>query len=976
MASDVPTIAKPGSSPEASGAPAEGHPTAPDRPAADAGGSGWTPLIGGPAGRSAPELEGPTAPVPSISPPGQEPDSQSAAPSLSVSGVQQLAATLEKGQKLGRYMLLDKLGEGGMGVVYAAYDPELDRKVALKILAARISAGGPQAAAAAQARLLREAQAMARVKHPNVITVYDVGTIGDQVFVAMELVDGGTLGRWFRNTPRTYKEILHAFTEAGKGLAAAHAAGLVHRDFKPDNVLVSQDGRVQVTDFGLARLVSSSDEDTTDDLAAQASEPRRTDTDERRLIETQLTQVGAVVGTPAYMPPEQHLGQVPDARSDQFSFCAALYFALFTVRPFDPQVLAAHAGRVLGDGNTSRTRLERPNLRRERAASLGKGIIRDPPREPKVPAFVKQVLMRGLAVDPADRFDSMEALLAQLHREPRLQQRRLLGGVGAALAAAVALLVYQGASQRSSMCRGAERKLEGIWDEPSRDMVVKQFQQTGKAWAAEAAQVVQGRLDRYAADWSAMFQEACEATRLRGVQTEAVMSLRMICLDRRLKEIRELTHLMRTSDQSVLARSVDAVHALSSLSGCADVAALTSPISLPEDAAVRAQIEEVETRLAKVKALHDAGKFKPALELAQEAATTARAIGWPPLEAQALRWLGWLQGRTGEYSRGELTLRDAINAAEAGRADEERLRVLTYLVFAVGISQGRFEEGLQWSRSGEALLRRIGGNEELEMDLQYRIGSIFTSQGKHEKALPHYQRAYALADRVLDKSHQQRGRILGSLADTYGRLGDREEALKLMRQALSVLEEAVGREHPSTAFIHNNLAQALSERKDYRAALEHIQKAIRVTEVASGAEHPKVADYTDNLGTILQKQGRFEEALERALWTLEVRKKALREDHPDLGYSYENIGLAQVGLGRPEQAVEALERSLELREGVAPADLAEARFALARSLWQLNRDRRRARALAEEAHQAYQDAGDKERAQEIARWLQDRPESK
>ncbi|HVE84898.1 MAG TPA: serine/threonine-protein kinase, partial [Myxococcales bacterium] len=427
MASDLPTIAEPGRTPPEGGAGQERSPATPDPPAAQERSnppsaqrgttpnppSGWKPLLsggGGPAGaarpagadpertapsEAAPDLDaGPTLPPDDAPPRDLPPPPVPSQPQLTG----EPALSLERGAKLGRYMLLSKLGEGGMGVVFAAYDPELDRKVALKILSARISGGGTKASNAAQTRLLREAQAMARVKHPNVITVYDVGTIGNQVFVAMELVDGGTLGRWFRNTPRTWKEILRIFLEAGKGLAAAHAAGLVHRDFKPDNVLVGKDGRVQVTDFGLARLVDTDDGDEPSYIP-----PRRAESEERRLIETQLTQVGAVVGTPAYMPPEQHLGKVPDARSDQFSFCAALYFALFTVRPFDPQILAAHAGRLLEGSGAHKTKVERATLRRS-TGIFTRGIIREPPREPKVPAWVRNVLMHGLAVDPNDRY--------------------------------------------------------------------------------------------------------------------------------------------------------------------------------------------------------------------------------------------------------------------------------------------------------------------------------------------------------------------------------------------------------------------------------------------------------------------------------------------------------------------------------------------------------------------------------------------
>ena len=967
MASDRPTIAEPGRTPPEGDRPA----VTPNPPAATPEPvTGWQPLVDQELTAPSEAASAPTLPPDDLA--AREP---SAAPPDAAPGQSQTTdevMSLERGTKLGRYMLLSKLGEGGMGVVYGAYDPELDRKVALKILSTRISGGGTQASKAAQTRLLREAQAMARVKHPNVITVYDVGTFGRQVFVAMELVDGGTLGRWFRNTPRTWKEILRTFMEAGKGLAAAHAAGLVHRDFKPDNVLIAKDGRVQVTDFGLARLVDTQDEDEPSYIP-----PRKVDTDERRLIETQLTQVGAVVGTPAYMPPEQHLGKVPDARSDQFSFCAALYFALFTVRPFDPQTLASHAGRLLDDTAPSKTKVERATLRRS-TGIFTRGIIREPPREPKVPAWVRNALMHGLAIDPADRFASMEELLRELEIAPLKRQRRLYvagaaGALGLVAAAAVGI-----STQRHSLCRGADRKLEGVWDGATKSQVVGRIRSLDKPWAAETATAVENRLGKYTADWAAMFQEACEATRIRGEQSESVMSLRMICLDKRLQEVRALSRLLEQGDDSVLAKSVDAVHALSSLNGCADIALLTAPVSLPEDKQVRERIDQVSTRLAEAKALHDAGKYKPALEIADGAAVEARAIGYSPLIAEALSWRGWLLDRDGKYKDGEASLREAVNAADAGRADEERLRDIFRLVWAVGYSQGRFDEGLQWVRAGESLLKRIGGNEELEMDLHNMTAAIHMAQGKYADALVQYQLAVQLSERVMGVDDPRRARYLGNLGAAYMLLGNKDEALKLNQQALSIVETSLGRDHPTAAPMHQNVARLLRDKKDYENALAHAKAAVRIYEQANGAEHRTVADAMDILVMVLQSQGRYQDALDRAQRTLEIRKKALGEGHVTLGYSYENIGEAYLGLKQYDKAIDALERSLDVREpsGVAATELAEARFALAQSLWLGGRDKRHARTLAAQARDGYQTSGDKEHLAEVTRWLQERPEEK
>ena len=310
--------------------------------------------------------------------------------------------------QVGRYLLLERLGQGGMGVVYAAFDPDLDRKVALKLL----QPDGQSISETSRARLLREAQAMARVSHPNVIPVFDVGVFGDQVFLAMELADGGTLSGWLEEE-RSWREVLEYFLAAGRGLQAAHEAGLVHRDFKPANVLVSRAGRVYVTDFGLALQVGAPEqaEDTLSEEARQLLPP------ERRMLEATLTQTGVVLGTPNYMSPEQYQGREVDARSDQFSFCAALYWGLYRKRAFETSRMRAFATSRSQPELSDRTEPMEPE-------ALPTDLIQEPPKDKKVPTWVRQALMRGLALDPAARYPSMKELLAALSQEQRRVKRQ------------------------------------------------------------------------------------------------------------------------------------------------------------------------------------------------------------------------------------------------------------------------------------------------------------------------------------------------------------------------------------------------------------------------------------------------------------------------------------------------------------------------------------------------------------------------
>jgi serine/threonine protein kinase len=293
---------------------------------------------------------------------------------------------LHRGASLGRYLIVDVVGSGAMGLVYEAYDPTLHRRVALKVLRAE----------APDARLLREARALARLTHPNVVTVYEVGESERGVFVAMELVEGDALSVWTAARTRTIGELCEVFAQAAAGLGAAHGAGLVHRDVKPDNLIVGRDGRVRVTDFGLARAGETSDCD--------ASPPSE------RLIERTISRTGALLGTPAYMAPEQLRGEPASPASDQFGLCVALFEAVYGERPF--------AGSDL--------------------ASLRAAVLEGEPRAVArvgVPRWLEAIVLRGLARDPSRRYPAITDLEAELRRDRRGRRRWLWGAAATAVVA-------------------------------------------------------------------------------------------------------------------------------------------------------------------------------------------------------------------------------------------------------------------------------------------------------------------------------------------------------------------------------------------------------------------------------------------------------------------------------------------------------------------------------------------------------------
>ena len=584
-----------------------------------------------------------------------------------------------RGTTVGRYILLDQLGAGGMGVVYSAYDSQLDRKVAIKILHGWLLAG--RDASDLGARMLREAQAMARLSHTNVVTVFDVGTFEDSVFLAMELVLGCTLRQWLK-TPRPWRERLEALKAAGRGLAAAHAADIVHRDVKPDNILVGKDGRVRVTDFGIARSLGAGDPSTPraspGDPATHAahgvgSPPASIATgtgdvlSSSAMLDVSLTASGSILGSIGYMAPEQARGEPVDARSDQFGFAATLYFALYGERAFP--------SRELG-----------PYL-----ASLGEPVP-PAPRDSPVPVWLRRVVLRGLSAAPEARYPTMDALLAALDDDPAVRRRRWLG-VGASLAALslIALAWTRPGSAPKAMCTEAASRLEGTWDAAKRAEVEAAFARLPRPLAPESLGRTADALDDYTRRWTEMRTEACVATRVKGEQSDEILGLRMGCLDDRLREVGALVHVLVTGDEAAFEHAAEAARSLAPLSICADVATLTAPVRPPADPAVRGRVDAVRARIATATSENLLGRFPRARDEAAAAVKEAATLDYPPVLAEALLAQGDAQLSFGDSKGAQPTLVRSEAAAIAGKDPRVATLALAALVRAYG-QDGRFDQ--------------------------------------------------------------------------------------------------------------------------------------------------------------------------------------------------------------------------------------------------------------------------------------------
>jgi len=380
--------------------------------------------------------------------------------------------------KLGRFAVLRTIGSGGMGVVHLGYDEVLDRRVAIKLIRSE-RAASPEA----RERLLREARAMARLSHANVVQIFEAGEHDGAVYLAMEYVEGQTLGRWLSAEDRTMQQRVALLCAAGRGLDAAHSAGIVHRDFKPDNVLVTADGTPKVTDFGLAGFGTL--------FEAEAK------TEDTGLLA--LTQTGSILGTPRYMSPEQFGGEPTDERSDQFSFCVALYEAVCGQPPFGGETLEALATNVL------------------------EGRLREPPAEARVPRHITKAIQRGLSREPGDRFASMSELLREL--EPGSRGRATAGVV---LGVGVVALAFAGlATGDDETCRGASAELASAWSPDRRRAIETSLAEVDLEFAADAWTRLEPKLERYAQGWVDEHTRACRATRIHATQTEAILERRM-----------------------------------------------------------------------------------------------------------------------------------------------------------------------------------------------------------------------------------------------------------------------------------------------------------------------------------------------------------------------------------------------------------------------------------------------------------------
>jgi eukaryotic-like serine/threonine-protein kinase len=812
---------------------------------------------------------------------------------------------LARGTTIGRYIVVELIGRGGMGEVYAAYDPELNRKIAVKLL--RAVGGDAPVDDNRRTRLQREAQAIARLSHPNVVVVHDVGTFRDSVFIAMEFIEGDTLGAWMEARPRRYREVLDVFLAAGCGLVAAHEAGLVHRDFKPDNVMITKDGQVRVMDFGLAReLIPGVDEPPADPLDV-GQMPSSGDH-----LRTKLTVTGAIMGTPAYAAPEQVLGMGSDARADQFSYCVALYEALYRERPFAGETLIALTENVLA------------------------GKVRTPPPEARVPGWIRKPVLRGLSAAPENRFPSLADLFAALGHDPAIKRRRwIAAAAGGLLVAVAAVAAHRVSVSQRTICAGGPSHTAAVWGPGPRDAIRRAFENSGNSRGTVAFAAVSDLFDRYVAEWSGMYTEACEATQVHGEQSSEVLDLRMDCLNERLSSLHALVEAFTGANAAVVGNAVTAASALPALDRCADVAMLRAVIKPPDDPAARSRVTAIREEIARVNALATTGRCDQAVSLGQKVVEEATTLGYLPLKAEALFALGWRGNVCRDIEPGNPKLNDelkgALLVAEASRHDEIAIRASS-MMYGSDISMSIF-----WIRHAEAILSRFPG--------RHPILEAWIAEGKAD--------------------------VLGNEQGQYG------DALKEAQRALNLKTAALGPVHLDTAISQYAVATFLHELGRDVEAEPVIRGARDVYAKLLGDDSPEVALALTEQTEVLTTLGKFNEArasIGRCLAIL----KSQHASPPYIGYGFLDLGRLQLAEGNPAEARKTIERALDLFGKASVGKLGDARykgeaeFALARALWASPDDRGRAVALARDARLVFEKAAyPPPRIAEITTWLND-----
>ena len=834
----------------------------------------------------------------------------------------------------GRFEVLEHLGTGAMGDVVLARDEQLGRRVAIKRVATRGEHAAPR-----RRRILREAQALAKVMHPNVVALFDVETDGDDVLLAMEYVEGTSLRAWLTE-PRPWTAVAEAYHQVARGLAAVHTAGLVHRDGKPDNLLRGAHGIVRVADLGLARLQADADEASESSTRATSEPLAPALASGDSAGSPAMTRTGALVGTPLYMAPELLDGDVADARSDQFAFGVSLYEALFGARPFDERTV--------------------PELR----AVMAAGPPSPPASAPRVPAWLTRLVVRTLQPDPARRWPTMHEIATAL--DPARRRRRMMGGLVGLGAVGLVATTWgltpdpaPAAAATPDPCPRTAAAFDDTYDDARRNAITERVRATLRpaATANAVATAITTRADAYRTRWLDAQQRACRATHVEHVQSAEDLQRQQRCLARGRRTLAQLLSQVQSADADALERIPAALSRLSAPRSCER--------GMPDDEARPPADAEIVADLDRARAQWFAAAFDDATASldAAEAALELR----PDDRLRAELAFG-----RGEVARGrddaDAVANHYLQAAELAEASRQyRLAAITWLRMvshAATAERDAAQADFYLSRA-RAAVARLDSPPRLSAGLQLRIGQRALAAGEHADAvtaLTESRRLYeadeadeltlapvqmdlgraqyqagnyddaaetfaavvATYERAYGPVHPRVASALNNLGSTLVMADRLDEAETTLRRALQIRRDHFGDAHAKVAQTLNALAGVALQRGDLEGALQSYREALSIGRAAHGPDHPVLAANMINVGRTLSRLGRHDAAVEQIRAAVAHLEAAHGRDHPLVADALHGLGAAEVEAEAYDDAVADYERALRLRTTAFGADSGKA----------------------------------------------------
>jgi len=733
---------------------------------------------------------------------------------------------LVRGTTIAGHVLLARHSEDVLGPIYVAYDGTRDRKVALRLIPFDFE--DPQSQR--QTALVESLTAIGRLSHPCVVPIHAVGMWSGGVYVAMEFVEGIDLRSWIeaRDEPFPWREVLRVFREVGRGLVAAHAIGVLHRDLSPDKILIGESGQIHVGDFGLAATTDEPEE--TAEAMADALQPLR-----ERLGLGSEGSVPPLVGTLEYAPPEVLAGGVADRRSDQFSFCVALYESLYGELPFV---------------GTDRAAL---------AAAYTQGEPRPAPAGARVPAFLRAVVLRGLSIRPADRWPSTERLVRELDRDPAASLRRWQRGLAAVtVVAGVAAVIAWQAHRAASTCARTHEAFNAVWDQTRRAELEQVFVVGGTPYATENFTATAELLDGWTDAWIDEQVALCEARRI-GAASEQSYAEKSACLDTRQGELRALLGVLTSADRSALDRASSAVEGLTPIHAC------TRAVDLAElrhgaDADV-AKLDETRSQVDRAWVLLRLGRAQAASDVvAPLASESAQELGAPGLHVAALHVRGAIARALGHHAQAEAALHDA--AVHATRGGFDHLLVLVWIELAevLAVVPGRQTEATHLLEQARAVIDRARIDEQ-RWRLAAARGRVAAGGGRPAEGLPHFHEALEQLDRTIEQPWARMELLL-----TVGKLiaagGDDAAALGYLQRAYDAARDRFGARHPVLAEALLEIGDVQARMGDTALARASWGRALGLVTDAHGPSSTTTVTTTLDIAARLREHGDSTSALE------------------------------------------------------------------------------------------------------------------